>query len=165
MSLAGVDQWLRCFGIAALVWLAAPACGWAQQPGCATCGTAPITCQSCQWLHCPPAYKHCQEGPPCIHWHCGCPHPVCNPCDLPHAGYFETCWYPWPYPATQCVPPTPASLVVLNPNPAPRDPRASKMGTPSTLAPAPLPRPLPTAPASSSPTDQLPPPRTLRPDM
>ena len=167
MSLAGVGKLLRCFGIAAFIGLASPAWSQAQQPGCATCGSAPVTCQSCQWLHCPPAYRHCQERPPCIIWHCGCPHPVCNPCDLPHAGYFETCWYPWPYPATQCVPPTPASLVVLNPFANPNLPQqapgAPMKGPPSGVMPTPAPRPLPTPPTTTNPIDELPPPRTLRP--
>jgi hypothetical protein len=165
MSLAGVVKRLRCFGVAVIIWIAVPAWSWAQQ-GCASCGSAPITCQSCQWLHCPPAYRHCQEGPPCIHWHCGCPHPVCNPCDLPHWGYFETCWYPWPYPPTQCTPPTPAQMVVLNPllnpNMPPQDPRTPKMGGPSGVRP-PLSGPIMLPPATGAPIDDLPPPRTLRP--
>jgi hypothetical protein len=67
----------------------------------------------CQRWHCPPPYYHCQEGPPCIKFQCGCPKPVCGPCDLQHWGYFETCWRPWPFPPdwTHCpVPPPSAQL-------------------------------------------------------
>jgi len=31
---------------------------------------------------CPHPYVHCQEGPPCIKFKCGCPKPVCYPCNL-----------------------------------------------------------------------------------
>jgi hypothetical protein len=53
----------------------------------------------CGWRHCPPAYVHYQEGPPKLHFRRICPKPVCNPCCLPHYGYFATCWHPWPFPS------------------------------------------------------------------
>jgi hypothetical protein len=50
-------------------------------------------------------------------WHHACPKPICDPCNLPHFGYFETCWHPWPFPAdfSHCGSPPPAALVQLNP--------------------------------------------------
>ena len=172
MSLAGVGQLLRSFGIAAILGVTLPAGSWAQS--CAPCAIAAPSCgQSCQWLHCPPGLKHCQEGPPCIHWHCGCPHPICNPCDLPHFGYWETCWYPWPHPPTACPTPTPASMVslnpYLNPNMPPHDPRQPRNATnlggayPAPQGTAPTPRTPMTLPSPNAPIDELPPPRTLRP--
>lgn len=80
--------------------------------------TEPCTsCFSCQKHHCPPALKHCMERPPCIHWHHGCPKPICNPCDLPHWGYYQTCWTPWPWPNdySHCPVPPPAAFVRTNP--------------------------------------------------
>ena len=74
---------------------------WA--PSCfaqATLGTpccAPQPCTTCNVWCCPPAYKYCVEGPPNICLICGCPKPVCCPCDLPNWGYFATCWRPSPW--------------------------------------------------------------------
>jgi hypothetical protein len=48
-------------------------------------------------FHCPPPYKHCQEGPPRLCFKTVCPRPVCGPCDLKHFGYFQNCWMPYPY--------------------------------------------------------------------
>jgi hypothetical protein len=45
---------------------------------------------------CPPPYVHCMEGPPCVHFKCVCPRPVCDPCNLEHWGYYPTCWRRWP---------------------------------------------------------------------
>jgi hypothetical protein len=120
MSLAKINQLLRCVGIAAVASLVLPAVSWAQ-PGCLTCATfgtpSTSTGNCCQTLHCPPAYHHCYERPPCIHWKCGCPHPICNPCDLPHWGVYDKCWTPWPFPPnwTHCPTPPPAAYVTLNP--------------------------------------------------
>jgi hypothetical protein len=44
---------------------------------------------------CPPHYVHCQEKGPKIKFKCGCPRPVCPPCDSPWFGYYPTCWSPW----------------------------------------------------------------------
>lgn len=160
---------LRRFSLVLMIGVIMPAWSWAQ---CGPQGCAPASvsgqgnCQSCQWLHCPPPYRHCQEKPPCILWHCGCPHPICNPCDLPHWGHYETCWYPWPFPATQCIPPSPASLVTLNPFANPNvpmpDPRQQqRMNTNAPPMVMPAPQPLPSIPTPIP--DDLPPPRTLRP--
>jgi hypothetical protein len=47
------------------------------------------------WGKCPPPYCHHQEGPPRIKFKCGCPRPVCPPCDSEFFGYYPTCWRPW----------------------------------------------------------------------
>src|SRR5437773_60836 len=67
--------------------------------GCSTCAT-PTSTGNCGGpkVDCPPPYCHVYEGPPCLKWKRGCPRPVCDPCELPHFGYFQTCWSPWPYP-------------------------------------------------------------------
>ncbi len=64
------------------------------QQGCPAC--APCLPQVPR-THCPHPYCYTQEGAPCIHYNCGCPAPVCNPCDLPHYGYFQPCWRPSPF--------------------------------------------------------------------
>jgi hypothetical protein len=114
MSSRKLLGWL---GISAFLWLATPALSWAQF-GSATCGVSFGTpCAApCQSFHCPPAYKHCYEGAPHLHFHRGCPHPICNPCDLPQWGYFETCWTPWPFPPSfaHCPVPPPAQFMPLN---------------------------------------------------
>src|SRR5437660_1580852 len=75
--------------------LTVAAAGWCgtmvqAQQGCATCSTCG-SCETClpepARCHCPPPFCHTQEGPPCIHYKCGCPRPVCDPCNLPHYGY------------------------------------------------------------------------------
>lgn len=67
--------------------------------GCSTGGCSSGQCGfHCQRFHCPPCFRHCMERPPKLHYSCGCPRPVCNPCNLPHYGYFQTCWRPWPFP-------------------------------------------------------------------
>jgi hypothetical protein len=118
MSFGLFRKLLSCLGISALLWLAMPTVGRAQQT-CAPCAASFGTpCGAgCQTNHCPPAFRYTVEGPPRIHWHCGCPHPICNPCDLPHWGYYETCWNPYPFPPnwTHCPSPPPAAFVTLNP--------------------------------------------------
>jgi hypothetical protein len=69
--------------------------------GCATCAASTPSASSGHPGHkvdCPPPYYHVYEGPPCMKFKKGCPRPVCDPCELPHFGYFQTCWSPWPYP-------------------------------------------------------------------
>jgi hypothetical protein len=107
--------------LSALVGVAALALGLraapAQAQGCASCA-APTGCTTggvCQQTHCPPHFHHCQERPPVICIHCGCPRPVCNPCSLPNFGYFQPCWTPWPLPPdwSHCPSPPPAAHVQL----------------------------------------------------
>ena len=162
MSFRVFGKLLRCLGISAFLWFALPSAGWAQTfgapiavGGCATCGP------TCQTHHCPPAYKHCYEGAPHIHWTRGCPHPICNPCDLPHWGYFDTCWTPWPFPPQwgHCPTVPPAALVQLNPMVHPQ--------MPLQRAPGMLPQPggvLPTpslAPMPQGSPEELTPPRQV----
>src|SRR5436190_9501187 len=61
---------------------------------------------------CPPPYRYVYEGAPCIKFKCGCPKPICDPCHLPHYGYYQTCWGPWPFPPNwdHCPVPPPAAL-------------------------------------------------------
>jgi len=103
---------LALLGLAALAWTGYANTAKAQ--GCATCATG---CESgiCQRFHCPPPFHHCMERPPCIRIHVGCPRPVCNPCNLPNFGYFQTCWTPWPLPPdwSHCKVPPPAAMVQL----------------------------------------------------
>ncbi|MCI0641500.1 MAG: hypothetical protein L0Y72_28565 [Gemmataceae bacterium] len=75
------------------------------------CG--PANCVPCQRFHCPPPLKWCQERPPRICFQHGCPRPVCDPCQHPHWGYFQTCWTPWPWPPdwSHCPVQPPASVV------------------------------------------------------
>ena len=148
MSFGGFRKLLSCLGISAFLWLAMPMSLWAQQ-SCAPCASFGTPCAvGCQTHHCPPAFKICSEGPPRLHWTTGCPHPVCNPCDLPHWGFYETCWSPWPFPPnwTHCPVMPPAAMVTLNPY---VDPRAlppvtvprSGFGSPQPGATYPMPMP------------------------
>lgn len=95
----------------------------------------------CQKFHCPPALKHCLERPPHIHWSCGCPKPICNPCNLPNWGYYQTCWtpYPWNHNWSHCPVPPPAALV--NPG-LPNDGYVGpgRQGQPDPGSPLPTPR-------------------------
>jgi hypothetical protein len=116
-------------------------------------------CYHCQRFHCPPALKHCLEGAPRIHFHRGCPKPICNPCQNPNWGYFEPCWNPWPWPPdySHCRTPPPASAIVLNPGPG----AVLQQHNPTIIMqePLPMPTPIPTQ------TQTLPAPRTLRPGL
>lgn len=108
------SRWLAGLGLAAAALFGAAGAARAQAPG-GTC--AP----HCKHTHCPPPLIHCREGPPQIKFRCGCPKPICNPCDSPHWGYFQTCWTPWPYPPdwSHCPVPPPAAAVfpgLLPPN-------------------------------------------------
>ena len=60
-------------------------------------GQSCTTCCQPESHHCPPSFWHWQEGPPKIKFKHACPKPVCNPCTLQHAGYYQTCWHPWPW--------------------------------------------------------------------
>jgi hypothetical protein len=123
MSFGLYRRLLSWLGISAFLWLATPSLIWAQ-PGSGPCATFGVPCAvGCESHHCPPAYKYTVEGAPRIHWHHGCPRPICNPCDLPHWGYYEKCWTPWPFPPnwTHCATAPPAAFVNL-PNAYPMTP-------------------------------------------
>ena len=71
--------------------LGAPGCagcssGTCGAPACSTCAPR------CQMFHCPHQLKWCSEGPPRICFRCGCPKPICCPCEAPNWGYFQKCW-------------------------------------------------------------------------
>ena len=114
MSSGLYRKMLSWLGISAFLWLATPSLSWAQSCGVA-CATFGVPCAVGGSHHCPPAYKYTPEGAPRIHWGHGCPRPICNPCDLPHWGYYDTCWTPWPFPPnwSHCATPPPASFVNL----------------------------------------------------
>ena len=86
-------------------------------------------CGSCCLQKCPAPFKWFSEGGPRICFKCACPRPVCDPCKLEHAGYYATCWSPWPYPPDWSHCPTPPSGAVLPPPAyppyAPRRPAAT----------------------------------------
>jgi hypothetical protein len=85
----------------------------AQAPqGCSSCQSGE-SCGYCNGKPCPPWVKYRFEGPPRIKFKHGCPRPLCNPCDLPHYGYFQTCWQPWPFPPdwSHCPTPPPGTMV------------------------------------------------------
>jgi hypothetical protein len=104
---------LRRYFVSAALLLTLPAAASGQE-GCASgCGVPAGCAPACHSRPCPPPYRHIQEGPPRIRIKCGCPHPVCPPCELQHWGYFQTCWRPWPWPPnwSHCPQPNPAALV------------------------------------------------------
>src|ERR1043165_1255922 len=111
MSFGVVGKRGRSLGVAVWIWLIVPGAGWAQ------IGEVSPVSFGTPTAGCPPCYKHCQEGPPRLHYRRGCPHPICNPCDLPHFGYWEPCWSPFPYKSDwlHCPVPPPAAYVNLNP--------------------------------------------------
>ena len=110
---------------------------------CATGSCATGSCGSgghCCRLFCPPPYRHCLQGPPCIKFKYGCPLPVCPPCNAPNWGYNQPCWRPWPWAPnwSHCPYPVPAAEVAPCPQASP-GPVATPTATPSQLA---APRPL-----------------------
>ncbi|MFO0863185.1 MAG: hypothetical protein U0744_00745 [Gemmataceae bacterium] len=86
---------------------------------CMSCGTGYCAPARCSSHHCPPALKHCAEGPPRICVRLGCPKPICNPCTQPNWGYYETCWRPWPFPPdySHCAVVPPAATIALSQHP------------------------------------------------
>jgi hypothetical protein len=106
--------------------------------GCDTgCGT------KCNRFHCPPPYVHRAEGPPHIKFKQGCPKPVCPPCELPHWGYYQTCWRTWPFPPdwSHCEVPPPG--VLANCPEGTRFVPAAPAAAPANVIPPTLEKPLP----------------------
>src|SRR5439155_1922322 len=105
---------------AAMAPLAAGSCA---SGSCSTCATGHF----CQTHHCPPPLQHCMEGHPHIRVKCGCPKPICNPCNQPGWGYYEACWSPWPFPPNynHCVTLPPAATIALS---GPNNPNAPYYG-------------------------------------
>jgi hypothetical protein len=114
---------------------------------------------SCEYANCnccPPPYKHCTEGGPCICFKCGCPKPICCPANLPNWGYFQTCWRPWPWPPdwTHCYGTPPASQLI--------PPLSNAYGAYGTPVPGVVPPQPGTMPGDPS---QLPTPRIMPPTV
>jgi hypothetical protein len=87
---------------------------------CASCGAGGDCCgrgPSCG--HCPPAFVHYYERPPKIKFKPSCPRPVCDPCNLEHYGYYQTCWCSWPFPPDMrhcpCAASHPAASYLMEP--------------------------------------------------
>ena len=103
-----------------------------------TCGCAAGGCPTGDCgrggCHCP---KTCftLEKPPCIKWHCVCPKPVCNPCELEHYGYYPTCWRPWAYPPDYSYCPVPPPGVVASAEPPVLAAGPADEAAPSVLPP------------------------------
>ena len=105
---------------------------------CGVGGNCGVKCAPahCQRFHCPPALKWCAEGKPRICFQRGCPKPICNPCEAPNWGYYQTCWSPWPWPPdwSHCPVPPPASTVYPGMIPANQGIRIEETGPgPRTL--------------------------------
>src|SRR4029450_1992227 len=60
---------------------------------------------------CPPHLRYYYEGPPRLCFKEGCPRPICDPCNLPHYGYYQPCWAPSPFPPdwSHCPVPPPGA--------------------------------------------------------
>jgi hypothetical protein len=140
--LARKVQWL-CVPLAVLLSVQGVLYG---QEGCAACsGTAfGTSCgtTSCRHIHCPPPFKYCMHGGPCIKFHYGCPLPVCPPCNAPNWGYYQPCWRPWPWPPNwaHCPYPVPASQVAPCPQAATAGPGLPGTAAPPGQLPSPRPR-------------------------
>lgn len=96
----------------------------------------------CPKFHCPPRLQHCLEGAPRLHFRCGCPRPICNPCNLPNWGYYQACWNPWPWQHnwSHCPVPPPAALVHPGLPPVDNHPGQGRpVPDPSTIMPTPRP--------------------------
>jgi hypothetical protein len=152
MSFGMLRKLLRCLGISAFLWLAMPSWSWAQQGSASCVASFGVPCGvGCQSHHCPPPYKYCVEGPPRICWQHGCPRPICDPCDLPHWGFYETCWNDWPFRPdwTHCPSPPPTALVTLNPYVHPNLPPPGRTLQPGATLQSPRALPPPVFPAPS----------------
>src|SRR5262249_22801892 len=82
-------------------------------------------CETCGKGACPPFYKHHYEAAPKIKFKRACPRPICNPCHLPHYGYFPTCWHPWPFPRNECACPPEQPDILFRQGENPGMPRSS----------------------------------------
>jgi len=123
--------------------------GFTSQCNSGTCGSDSCAQTSCpdkacapKKYQCPPPYFWYTEGPPRLRFKKACPRPVCDPCNLEHYGYYQTCWRPWAYPPDWSHCPVPPPGVVLPP-PAtpPYAPRIYPQPTRSGGNELPAPRP------------------------
>jgi hypothetical protein len=117
-----------------------PACG--EGPSCGPLAPNRNPCCGQRW--CCQQWHFCVERPPCLKFHCVCSRPVCDPCELPHYGYYPVCWRPMgPFDYNHCPTPAPAVMAVpLVPDPPQLAPPASVPPEP----PPPPPRPRVMAP-------------------
>jgi hypothetical protein len=60
-------------------------------------------------------WVHCQPKPPCILFPRVCGKCVCNPCEMEHFGYYNTCWAPWGFHPDFSHCPTPQLASVVPP--------------------------------------------------
>ncbi len=134
--------------------------GWAASAGRGQ-DVGSVSCKE----RCPPWVEHCSEGPPRLKFKDGHPRPICDPCALPHYGYYSPTWQAYPYesngspcsgPALGARTPTPQQ----EPTPA-ETPAVATRGPALPATPAGEP-PLPTQPEkgnapSASPPSWLPP--------
>lgn len=111
--------------------------------GCASAAQAQHGCRDCGSGHCP-SHKHVAESGPRVRVQRGCPKAVCDPCNLPHWGYYATCWSRWPHAEDQahC---RPVAGMVIESDVAP------------ALVPAPVAQPAPVPQALPQALPQLPP--------
>ncbi|MBI2806199.1 MAG: hypothetical protein HYX68_14555 [Planctomycetes bacterium] len=163
MSLCLSNRFLTCLGVSAFLWLVSPVVGLAQTFG-TPCGVDGGCAAACFRSHCPPAFHITVPHPPRLCWRHGCARPVCNPCDLPHFGYFETCWSPWPFPQdfSHCYLTPPAALVNLDPLVHPNAPQMRPQMLPKQSNPGIRPQPTPPGtliPPPDGDIFELPPPR------
>ncbi len=132
--------------------------------GCVSCGTAPSAAPCHE--KCPPWVVHYYEGSPRLKFKKACPRPVCDPCYLPHYGYYQTCWAPWPFPPDWSHCPVPPPGAVLPPPALPPFTPRTRLPERNTStdrdSPPPVERKPATSPAPKKPDSDLPPPKPLR---
>lgn len=105
-------------------WTGSLVTGWTMMAGSLAWASPPVnpsvpceTCMATKLAH-TPTYHHIHEGAPKLKFKTGYPRPVCDPNLLPHFGYFQTCWSPWPFPADwgHCPTPTNSQIQSLLPD-------------------------------------------------
>ncbi len=142
MLFRGITKLLGGLGTAAILWLALPMTASGQNfgtPSCAPCRE-----------HCPPFLHVFVQGPPRMCWRRACPKPICDPCQLPHWGFYETCWHPWPFPPdwSHCHSAPPAAYVTLDPMVHPNLPQVRPGLQPQPVPNFPTPTPTPRSPTN-----------------
>jgi hypothetical protein len=100
---------------------------WGSTRGVAGPGECP---GSCEHACCPMPSRH-HHLCPRVKVKTGCKKPTCDPCLMPHAGYYPTCWdsRPWGLEHSRCVPPPSDSF-----------PEGTIGAHPPGMAPTPMPR-------------------------
>ncbi len=149
MSLRDMTRKLKGFSAGLAVLLSLQSTLFAQEccgpGGCGGGGATPMANTHCHCHRlCCPKYCFCLHGAPCIKFKYGCPPPICEPCSLPHWGYYQPCWRPWPYPPdwSHCPYPVPAAAIA----PCPQGPQAAVAPATVPTTNGPAPRQLPVRP-------------------